>query len=96
MQASANPNAVWEIQVPAGTYQVHVVCGDPSFFDGKFNLLVEGVVAVTGSASSASPFHEGTVTVQVADGRLTVGNGSGSYNTKICYIDIQQVPTGNG
>jgi Tol biopolymer transport system component len=96
MQASANPNARWEIAVPSGTYTVHVACGDPSYFDGSFALQVEGTLTVTGRASSATPIHEGTVTVQVVDGRLTLTNGSGSYNTKICYIEIQQMPTSNG
>ncbi|MBA3709023.1 MAG: carbohydrate-binding protein [Planctomycetes bacterium] len=96
MQASTNPNARWEIAVPNGTYSVHVACGDPSYFDGNFALQVEGAMTVTGRATSAAPIREGTVTVQVADGRLTLTNGSGSYNTKICYIEIQQMPTGNG
>ncbi|MBA3709151.1 MAG: carbohydrate-binding protein, partial [Planctomycetes bacterium] len=96
MQSSSNPNARWEIAVPNGTYAVHVVCGDPSYFDGNFNLLVEGMVSVTGRASSITPFREGNVTVTVTDGRLTISNGSGSYNTKIDYVEIQQVPTGNG
>jgi hypothetical protein len=96
MQASSNPNAQWEVAVANGFYQVHVVCGDPSFFDGKFNLLVEGMVAVTGLASSSVPFQEGTVTVQVSDGRLTISNGSGSYNTKIDYIEVLPMPAGDG
>ncbi len=96
MQAVSNPNARWELAVPNGSYDVHVVCGDPSFFDGYFALLVEGAPAVTGRASSASPFREGTVTVQVTDGRLTVSNGIGSANTRICYIEIEQIPVSNG
>ncbi|MBA3710229.1 MAG: putative Ig domain-containing protein [Planctomycetes bacterium] len=96
MQAAKNPTAQWELAVPNGIYQVHVVCGDPSYFDGSFALDVEGVRAVTGRATAAVPFVEGTVRIQVADGRLTLTNGSGSYNTKICSIEVLQVPTGNG
>ncbi|MBA2480154.1 MAG: right-handed parallel beta-helix repeat-containing protein, partial [Planctomycetes bacterium] len=96
MQAAANRDARWEIAVPSGTYQVHVVCGDPSFFDGQFKLDVEGVRAIEGRATAALPFWEGTVRVVVTDGRLTVSNAIGSYNTKICFIEIQGVPTGNG
>jgi parallel beta-helix repeat protein len=96
MQAAANPQARWEIAVPPGTYQVSVVCGDPSYFDGSFKLDVEGVRTIEGRASSAVPFREGSVTVLCSDGRLTVSNADGSYNTKMCCIEIQQLPAGNG
>ncbi|MBA2480747.1 MAG: carbohydrate-binding protein [Planctomycetes bacterium] len=90
MQGGANPGARWEIAVPNGTYRVHVVCGDPSYFDGNFALRVEGALAVTGRATSTVPFREGTVTVTVGDGRLTLSNDGGSYNTKICFVEIAQ------
>ncbi|MBA3707475.1 MAG: right-handed parallel beta-helix repeat-containing protein [Planctomycetes bacterium] len=96
MQGATNRTASWELAVPNGLYQVHVVCGDPSYFDGLFKLDVEGVRAVDGRATSAVPFWEGTVTVRVGDGRLTLTNADGSYNTKICCVEIQQVPAAGG
>lgn len=99
MQAAANPTARWELALPAGTYRVRVVCGDPAFFDGRFALDAEGVRCVEGVVSRTEPFREGTVTVTVRDGRLTLSNATGSYNTKLCFVEVEEVPTapaGNG
>ncbi len=90
MQGPQNPNGTWEMAVANGTYRVHAVCGDPAFFDGYNKLDIEGVRAIDAYATSAAPFHEGTVTVTVKDGRLTVGSASGAYNNKICCLEIQQ------
>jgi beta-galactosidase len=77
----------WEIAVPNGTYSVHAVVGDPSYFDVSSTLTIEGILAINGLTSGATPWLEGTATVTVNDGRLTVGNQAGSYN-KICFIEI--------
>src|SRR4029453_6439146 len=77
----------WEIAVPNGTYNVHAVVGDPSYTDVNSKLTIEGVLSINGTTSPASPWLEGTVAVTVSDGRLTVGNQTGSYN-KICFIEI--------
>jgi probable HAF family extracellular repeat protein len=85
----------WEICVPNGRYTVHVVAGDPSNIDSRYRIAVEGVPAVSGvpgdavpGAAGAGRWLEGTVTVTVTDGRLTVGNAPGAVNNKINYIDI--------
>jgi hypothetical protein len=88
LQKSGNPNAVWEIAVPNGTYTVRAVAGDPGNFDSVFRLNVEGILTVSGTPTSASRWVEGTSTVTVGDGRLTVSNGSGASNNKICFIEI--------
>jgi len=88
MQKASDPNAVWEIAVPNGSYSVHLVAGDPSFVDSVFQIDVEGVRVVSGTPSSATHWIEGTQTVTVADGRLTVTNGSGSANDKVAFIEI--------
>jgi hypothetical protein len=77
----------WEVAVPNGTYRVHAVVGDPSYFDVASKLTIEGVLAIDGTTSPATPWLEGTVTVTVSDGRLTLTNQAGSYN-KVCFIDI--------
>jgi hypothetical protein len=84
-------NAVWEIMLPNGNYSVHVVVGDPAFADVVSRLTVEGLLAINGSTSNSTRWLEGTVSVSVTDGRLTIGNQAGSYN-KICYIDITAIP----
>jgi beta-galactosidase len=77
----------WEIAVPNGTYSVHAVVGDPSYTDVNSKLTIEDVLTIDGTTSTANPWLQGTVTVTVSDGRLTIGNLAGSYN-KICFIEI--------
>ena len=90
----------WEIAVPNGSYQVHLVAGDPWYDDSVYKLDVEGVRVVDGTPSSATGnfWVEGTSVVNVSDGRLTVSNGAGASNNKIDFIDIYSTsspPTGN-
>ena len=88
LQKPANPNALWEIAVPNGTYTVRVVAGDPSHFDGVFRLNAEGASILSGTPTSSARWVEGTMNVAVSDGRLTITNGSGASNNKICFIEI--------
>jgi glucose/arabinose dehydrogenase len=91
LQKPANPNAKWELAVPSGSYRVHIAAGDPSNFDSVFVLQVEGTTVVSGTPSTGARFVEGTATVQVTDGKLTVSNGPGAQNNKICFIDVTQL-----
>jgi probable HAF family extracellular repeat protein len=77
----------WELRVPNGRYTVHVVAGDPSNTDSRYRVAVEGVPAVAGTPGTGR-WIEGTVTVTVTDGRLTVANAPGAVNNKINYIDV--------
>ena len=90
MQKPANPNAVFEIAVPNGTYRVHLVSGDPSQVNSVFRVNVEGVLVVSGTPTSAARWVEGTTVVTVADGRLTVSNGAGASNNKVNFVDIDR------
>ncbi|MCI0459520.1 MAG: immunoglobulin domain-containing protein [Gemmataceae bacterium] len=65
MQKPANPNAVWEISVPNGTYRVRVVSGDPGFTDSVYRTNIEGVLAINGTPTTANRWFEGIVTVNV-------------------------------
>jgi hypothetical protein len=47
---------------------------------------VQGTVAVSGTATTAQHWFEGSVTV--TNGELVVANGTGSSNDKVDYIDI--------
>jgi hypothetical protein len=91
MQKTTNPNAVWEIAVPNGTYSVHLAAGDPAFFDSVYRINVEGVLAINGTPTSATRWVENTVTVTVTDGRLTVSNATGAVNNKLNFIDVTQL-----
>lgn len=83
-----NGNFAWEIAVPNGEYKVRVVGGDASYADSTMKINVEGKLAVNGTPTKSNPWVEGTVTVNVTDGKLTVSNGSGAINNKICFIEI--------
>jgi glucose/arabinose dehydrogenase len=87
-----NPNVVWEIAVPNGTYGVRIVAGDPSAFNSVYGIDVEGVPAIRGRPTSANRWFDRTVTVTVTDGRLTITNAAGSQNDKIDFIEIGAPP----
>ena len=91
MQRSSNPNATWEIAVPNGTYSVHLIAGDPLYFDSVYKINVEGVLGINGVPSATSHWLENTLQVTVTDGRLTISNAAGSSNNKIDEIDISQI-----
>ena len=87
---------LWEIGVSNGTYTVLVVAGDPTAFDSVYKINVEGLLTVNGTPSSSNRWIWGTSTVTVNDGRLTVSNGAGATNNKICFIDITSGPVASG
>src|SRR5439155_6739826 len=39
----------FEVALPNGTYKVHVVAGDPSYFNSVYKINVEGVLTVNGT-----------------------------------------------
>jgi fibronectin type 3 domain-containing protein len=92
MQTSSNPNASWKIQVPNGTYSVHIVAGDPSAINSVYEIAVNGVLAVNGTPTTSSHWISGMVTITVTSGFITVTNATGASNNKIDFIDITQVP----
>jgi hypothetical protein len=79
---------VWEIAVANGTYSARVVSGDANHFDSVFRTTVEGVLTVNGTPTTSTRWIEGTSTVTVSDGRLTIRSGSGASNNKICFVEI--------
>ncbi len=92
MQKPSDPDASWRIALPNGTYTVHLVSGDiTDVFDASFAIDVQGILALRGTPTPANKFFEGTVTVAVTDGFLTVGNDPLGMNNKIDFIDITQV-----
>jgi hypothetical protein len=51
-------------------------------------IAAEGFLAVSGTTSSAVRWLEGTVTVTVADGKLTISNASSTTANEICFVEI--------
>jgi hypothetical protein len=88
MQKPTYPNAIWEVALPNGTYTARVVSGDPSYFNSIYKVNVEGVLTVSGTPTETVRWLEGTQTVTVSDGRLTVSNAAGSDNNKVAFIEI--------
>jgi hypothetical protein len=90
MQKPANPDAVWEIALPNGTYDLELVGGDPTIFGNTMAIAAEGVLALSGTTTSAQRWLRGSATVTVADGRLTISNAPGANGNKICFVVITQ------
>ncbi len=87
-------DAIWEIVIPNGRYNVLMVCGDPDNTDQTNTLNVENVI-VTDPNGQVGNYDKYNVTVTVADGRLTIKPAPGSSNAKICFVDIvQAIPPG--
>ncbi|MGB2866432.1 MAG: PA14 domain-containing protein [Sedimentisphaerales bacterium] len=87
----AGGDKIWEIELPNGTYDVFLVCGDPSYIDQTNNFDVENVLIEDpdGQAGSGFDFDELNVTVELTDGRLTIKPGTGAANCKICFVHIE-------
>lgn len=81
----------WEIALPAGSYRVHLVAGDAGYYDSVFKIAVEDTLAIDAIPNTNTRWAEGTVTVAVTDGRLTVSNAPGASNNKINFIEIAAV-----
>jgi hypothetical protein len=77
---------IWEIELPNGTYDVLVACGDVSYTDQTNNIDVEGTVLL--DPDGEDNFDEYELTVEVADGRLTIQMAEGASNAKIMFVDI--------
>ena len=88
LQRPANPDAVWEIAVPNGSYLVRAVAGDATDYLVTYRIAVEGVLTVSGTSTSASRWVEGTATVSVSDGRITIRSASGATANRICFVEI--------
>ena len=85
----------WELAVPNGTYSVRIVAGDPNYTDSTIKFNAENVLVTSGSLSSSQHFIDGTKTVTVSDGRLTISNASGASNNKLCFVQISAVGSGS-
>ncbi|MEL6147992.1 MAG: choice-of-anchor D domain-containing protein, partial [Chloroflexota bacterium] len=87
-----NVPVYWEIALPNGTYNVTVSVGDSSNDTQPtvHILTAEGVVITDGSAGK-TPAEYPTQQVTVTDGALTLDQGTGGFNTKINYVEIDFV-----
>ncbi|HHY84768.1 MAG TPA: hypothetical protein GYA07_04425 [Verrucomicrobia bacterium] len=86
----------WEIAVPNGLYQIRIVSGDADFFDGDFRIDVEGTLLLAGTPSNGNRWFEAIGVRSVSDGRLTISNGAGAVNNKICFVEVTALPASGG
>ncbi|WPR77524.1 PKD domain-containing protein [Algoriphagus sp. NG3] len=91
------PDAMWEMEIPNGTYTVTVGVGDPNV-DGAaadnpvHTINAEGVTIIndyvaSGVQGSPTRGTTGTGVVTVTDGKLTL-TPTGGHNTKINFVEI--------
>ncbi|WP_347160004.1 malectin domain-containing carbohydrate-binding protein [Pontibacter chitinilyticus] len=88
MQASTGGQTPgnWELAVPNGIYNVTVSVGDPSYYDSRHQINVEGVSAIAGFVPTSQVWSKSAnVNVEVKDGKLTI-DASGGSNTKLNYV----------
>jgi glucose/arabinose dehydrogenase len=84
----------WEFALPNGVYQVTVAVGDPANNVGIHTINAEGVNFFNAVPDTNSAQVQ-TRTVTVADGRLSVDQGSAAeMATRIDYIQIVGLPSG--
>ena len=85
-------DSIWEIALPNGTYNLFLVCGDPSYGNQTNNYDVEGVLVIDPDPYPPEPafdFDEFNVTVELSDGLLTITPGLTAENCKINFVDIE-------
>jgi beta-galactosidase len=90
---------VWGIYLPNGTFDIHIVSGDPSFVNSIYQLDINGIQAVSGGVRSGHMYQEAWREVTITDGLLLVYPGTGSRNDKINFIEINWLgmsPPGGG
>ncbi|MDB5358408.1 MAG: hypothetical protein JWN24_4861 [Phycisphaerales bacterium] len=83
--------SVWQIAVPDGVYDVHIVGGDPFTSSGRYRITADGVLVVNGRATHANRWVEGTQQMTVTGGMLSITAGPGVQSDRIDFIDISQV-----
>src|SRR6266566_4198798 len=81
-------NYSWEIAVPNGSYQIHIVAGDANSWNDLQRINAENVTVVDGRTTANSRWVEGTAIVTVSDGRLTLSSPSPASRNAIDFVDI--------
>lgn len=83
--------STWEVAVPNGQYRVNVTAGDPSSTSARYGLKVENSTLIEETPHAGNRWSEGSGTVNVTDGKLTLAGTTGAWNNKVTSIQITQV-----
>jgi N-acetylneuraminic acid mutarotase len=93
--------AVWDMAVVNGYYEVRVVAGDVIQTDADYRIRAENRLVVNAKPTANDRWVEGTVVVEVTDGKLTLRSDSTAVNNRISFVHIKrlsgnpQLPFGN-
>jgi hypothetical protein len=64
------------------------VAGDPDNFNSVYRINAETTQVINFTPKSNSRWKDSSSNVNLSDGRLTVSNGNGAVNNKICFLEI--------
>lgn len=83
---------IWEMDLPSGSYNVTVSVGD-AVYASTNTLFIEGMNVWNAALLPAGQHAVQTKTVQVTDGKLTLGEGGAAeqVGTALNYIEIIQL-----
>ena len=87
---SMNRGDSWSVQVPNGWYNVYALMGDSRTLGGNYRLRAEGNLIVNGKPYTGFPFIEGTGTVHVTDGRLTIASDSRAQSNRLASVSVKR------
>ncbi len=86
----------WELELPSGIYQIHVVVGDPNNADLRIQLSVEEEILIDDITRTDSPWLSNTRTIAVRDGRLTILDLSDGNDSRLNFIEVTPTDVGEG
>jgi len=86
------PTAIWELGIPNGGYKVTICMGDPSYPTGTVYVQAEGTAVITDQIlSSAAPWVEKSMDIQVSDGKLTITFINSTNPARMCWIKVDSL-----
>lgn len=89
--AQVKRNSAWQFALPNGDYNVHLVAGDSKAKKGAYGFDVEDTPVLRAETNRDVRWAEGTATVTVSDGTLTLTSVEGFRKNRINFIDIAPV-----
>lgn len=88
------PVSPWNLAVPNGTYQLTLTAGDPSGY-ATYSIAVEGSTFVSETTSGSVYWIQGTGSVSISDGNLTLTNGTSPSPTNkknaVAFLELSNV-----
>jgi hypothetical protein len=86
-----NSNSVWELEVPAGVYAVHLATGDPLATNGQTRLALEGITALQGALTPTQHWVEADALLEARDGKLSLTGFAPPVTNRLCFIEVTRI-----